>query len=282
MSAFTSISEADLTPAPDSSAKVVPGGSGWRGNPGVLLLLLLVAAFSVFYFALSLLRYTEFYATNWDLGIGMQSLWTLTQGYPANAAGNYEFVGAGSFFFIHTTYILIPVAGLYGLVPSASTLFALQAVVVASSAIPLYLIGRAARVPVWLLLVALTVYLGSFPIVSAVLFDFHWEAFILAEFLWTYYLWDRGRYWAALIPVTAGLLTLEVFPVLMVGLVVYFAYPFLVSLRRTPRAALHDLIAHPRRAAPLLGLLVLVALAHFLLSYLTAEGLPLLTGESPT
>ncbi|MGA7923619.1 MAG: DUF2079 domain-containing protein, partial [Thermoplasmata archaeon] len=254
--------------------------SWWNTRP--LLLIVIMGAFSVLYFSLSYARLTEFYTNNWDLGINMQSAWTTTHGYLAYSAGNYEFVGAGTFFFIHPSYVLIPVSGLYALAPFATTLFALQAIIVASSAIPLYLVGRSARVPDWLLLAGLVVYLASFPILSALLFDFHWEALIPAEFVWTYYLWNRGRYWLALVPATLGLFTLEVFPVLLAGLVAYFGYPFFLSFVRSPGASLRWLWRQPRKVVPLVGLLAFAAVGYFALSLFASHVLPAITGTTPT
>lgn len=247
----------------------------------ILALAALVIGFATLYWYLCQLRFEEFYANNWDLGINMQMLWTNTHGYLLYEAGDYETVRANSFLYIHPAYVALPISWLYLAVPTTSTLFVLQGIAVASSAIPLYLIGRRARVPDSVLLTGVLVYLVSFPIISSVLFDYHWESFIPAEFLWTFFLWQTGRYRWALLPVVAGLLTLEVFPVLLIGLVVFFAYDGIVEFLHTPREKLRRLRADPRPAAPLLGLFLLGTVGYLVLHEATAGILPHVTGLTP-
>ncbi len=265
------------TRSPESGPKVTR--PNWRGAASLVGT---IVAFSVLYFAISALRYSEFYAENWDLGLNMQAAWTNTHGHLLYATGVSEFIGAGSFLFVHPTYVLIPLSWLYGILPYAATLFAVQAAGVALGAIPLYLIGRDARVPEGLLVAGIVVYLASFPVVSALLFDFHWEAFIPVEFLWTFYLWKRGRYAWALVPALLGTLTLEVFPALLAGMVLYFASPFLERLVRSPRATIASLARAPRRAGPLLGLLLFAAVGYVGLRLFATTALPIITGSTPT
>lgn len=254
--------------------------SRWRSL--IILTGLIVTATLAYSFA-SWLRYEGFFAGNWDLGINMQLLWTNTHGHLLYEAADYETSRANSFLYVHPTYIAFPISYLYEFVPSAGTLFVLQAATVASSIIPLYLIGRQARVPSWLLYAGLGVYLASLPVLAGILFDFHWEAFIPAEFLWTFYLWSRGRYWWAALSATLGLLTLDVFPVLLVGILVYFAYPLVRSYFASPRKDLRQVWrALKGPALPLVGLLGLAAAGYFLLGFVEHNLLPSVTGLSPS
>ncbi|MGA9838962.1 MAG: DUF2079 domain-containing protein [Thermoplasmata archaeon] len=231
------------------------------------------------YFFASLSRYESFYTSNWDLGINMQMLWTNTHGYLLFETGDAMSYGVGSFLAVHTTYVAIPVSYLYGAYPYASTLFALQAIAVAASAIPLYLVGRDAEVPQWLLLGGLVVYLLSLPILSSVLYDFHWEAFIPGELLWTYYLWNRRRYLLAVIPAILGVLTLEVFPFLLLGLALYFSYPYLHSVLYKPATIRRWKEAIPG-LLPILGLAILAAAAYGSLRLIEYNVIPMLTGSA--
>jgi len=248
----------------------------------LLLLLGVITAFSLFYFSLSSLRFTEFYDSNWDLGINMQAAWTSSHGYLAWNSGTYEFVGTGSFFFIHSTYVLLPASWLYSISPTANTLFALQAVVLASSAAPLYLIGRQSGADRRVVLVGVIVYLASIPILSGFLYDVHWEAFIPAEFLWTFYLWERSHYWWAIFPATLGFLTLEVFPALVIGIAAYFAAPYVRSFLTSPkksRAEVWRTIVGPAR--PIIGLVLLAAVGYLVPSLVAHYLLPGIVGGSP-
>ncbi len=292
------------TPVPPPEAAAPPSagpeqGAGGRADPPVAtgrarrwwdrshaaLLLLMVAA-AVGYFVVSWMRYQEFYDTNWDLGIGMQALWSTTHGSLLYEAGDRETYGLNSLLSVHSTYIAIPIAYLYALAPGAATLFALQSTVVASSAIPLYLIGRKAGLPDRWLVPGLAVYLLTFTVSSAVLYDFHWEAFLPAEFAWTYYLWAQRRYALAFVPAVVGVLTLEVFPFLLLGLVLCFAYPgfqrFVMEPTGSLRAVFGDLRRYLRRATPLLGLLAFSLVSYVVIRVVQHNVIPRIVGTAPS
>ena len=74
-----------------NNAKVPAKGSRLRNARGWIALFVLLGAFAGLYSALSQLRFEEFYAGNWDLGINMQLLWTNTHGYLLFETGDYEF-----------------------------------------------------------------------------------------------------------------------------------------------------------------------------------------------
>ena len=250
-----------------------------------LVLLALLAAASTVYFLASWVRFQQFFAETWDMGLNMQLLWTTTHGSLLWEAGDFESVHANSFLFVHSTYVAVPLSYLYSVAPTAPTLFAIQAVAVASAAIPLFLIGRRAGSPDWLLYGGVAVYLFSLPVLSGFLFDFHWEAFLPLEFLSVFYLWDRGRLWFAALATVIGCLTLEVFPFLVVGIVVYFAVPFvrqsfpIFPLRQGLRRV-GALLRGP--ALPLVGLLAVAALGYLVPRLLADYALPIWLGGAPT
>lgn len=246
-----------------------------------LALVCLVGAFAGVYALLSQVRFEEFYAGNWDLGLNMQLLWTNTHGHVLFETADYEFALANSFLYVHPTYVAIPLSYVYLGAPSPTTLFVIQGIAVAASAIPIFFAARVRHVPDWAILLGLCLYLLSFPLISALLFDFHWEALVPVELLSTYYLWDRGRYWWALLPATFGLLTLEVFPVLLVGLVFYFAYPRFFALARDTGTIFHRLRAEWSKSAQLVGLLLLAAVGYLAVHELLPLALPMVAGPAP-
>jgi uncharacterized membrane protein len=282
------MTDASGNPVPDREA-TLEGGTDprtglvrWKKNADILALLGIICAFSAFYFSLSFLRFTGFYGANWDLGVNMQAAWTNTHGYLVYASGVSESIRAGSFLFVHPTYVLFPVSWLYSLAPYFATLFAVQAVVIASSAVPLYLLGRRARVPQRILFAGIAVYLASLPILSGFLFDFHWEAFIPAEFLWTFYLWERGRFWWAVVPATLGFFTLEVFPPLVIGIAAYFAWPFIRAYFTAPKKSLHQVWTTLKGPAlPLVGLAALAGVGYIGPSLVAQYLLPSVAGGGP-
>ena len=183
-----------------------------------------VAAFVALLTYFGELRAENFFAYNWDLGINQQMLWTTAHGQILYEAGDFEFYGVHSFLQVHSTYLAFLIVPVYAVAPFPGTLFAVQSAAFASSVIPLYYIARSVLSRRALAYGAILVYLASFAVVSALLYDFHWEAFVPLEFLSLFWLVQRRRYAWSLAPLLAGVLTLEVFTFLVGGIVLFFLW----------------------------------------------------------
>lgn len=191
----------------------------------------LYAAFTAF---ISYLKYRNFYTFNWDLGIAMQALWSTAHGHLMFETGDYLTLGVGSYLSVNSAFIAIPLSWLYAVHPHPVTLFTLQSIAVALSALPLFLIAISwvgNRTHVYLLVL---MYLFSLGMLSGLLYDFHWEAFVPLEYLSFYYLLWRGRTALSLIPFAAGALTLQVFPPLAGAVVLFFLVQTLSAGRGSP------------------------------------------------
>jgi len=173
---------------------------------------------------LGILRFDDFFTTNWDLGINQQMLWTAGHGRLLYETGDAEFFNVRSFLEVHSTFIAFLVVPLYALAPVPSTLFVLQGSVFVGSAFPLYLIARRAVRSRLLAFVVIGLYLLNFGVLAGLLYDFHWEAFVPLEFLTFFYLILTRRFWWSLLPLVAGICTLEVFPFLAGGVAVFVLY----------------------------------------------------------
>ncbi len=173
---------------------------------------------------LGLLRFDDFFTTNWDLGINQQLLWTGAHGRLLYETGDAEFYGLASFLQVHSTYIAFLIAPAYAAAPFPVTLFALQSVIFVASAFPIYLIARDQLKSRTLVFLVIGLYIASFPVLSALLYDFHWEAFMPLEFLSFFYLFRTRRYAWSVVPSVIGILTLEVFPFLVGGVAVLVIY----------------------------------------------------------
>ena len=195
---------------------------------GGLLLLFVVAYVSVS-FVMASLRFTGFFAENWDFGIFQQALWTTTHGHVLFEAGDYELLGVASFFQVHPSFMMFPLAGVYALLPSPFTLLAIQSLVVGCAAIPLYWltasITGSRRKAIWVA----AAFLIWLPLLSSQLYDFHLESFLPLELFSMFLLWYRGRYWGAAAVATLSMLTLEVAPLFVFVTALYFALPPLRS-----------------------------------------------------
>ena len=189
-------------------------------------LISILVAIAVIYITIisyfSYLRFTDFFTSNWDLGIGMQSLWTNTHGYLLYESGDYEGYGVLSFLQVHSTYVAILFSYLYAIYSSPLTLFVLQAVFVTFSIIPLYYLAKKAGLSSSSIIFIVLLYILNFSIISGLLYDFHWESLIPAEFFSLFLLVLEKKYYLSLVIFAIGCMTLEIFPFILVGIVFYF------------------------------------------------------------
>ena len=229
---------AAVAPPPESSPpptpeKEGPPPSSPKGDEGAELsprfyataLLGLVIAYVTVSFVMASLRFTGFFDENWDFGIFQQALWSTTHGHVLFEAGDYELLGVSSFFQVHPSFLLIALAGIYWVAPSAFTLLAMQSLVVGLAALPLYLLTRditgSPRKALWVA----AAFLVWLPLLSSQLYDFHLEAFLPLELFGMFLLWYRGRYWGAAGVATLAMLTLEVAPLFVFATAAFFALP---------------------------------------------------------
>ena len=197
-----------------------------------------MAVYFLFAFGLSLLRSEELYTGNWDLGIFQQAFWSTSHGYPLYEAGDYEMSGLGSLFQVHPAPLLIPLQAIYSLFPQAATLFALQSAAVSLAAVPLFFLARDVTRSGRKALLVSGLYLLWPPLLAANLYDFHLESFLPLELFLLFLLWSRGRYAWGLLVAGLACITIEVGPVLVAFVALYFLLPPLRRLARRFAAAL--------------------------------------------
>lgn len=224
---------------------------------------------------LGILRFENFFTGNWDLGINQQLLWTTTHGRLLYETGDASFYNVQSFLQVHPTFVALLIAPIYGAAPSPTTLFVVQSLVFVASVIPIFLLVRqlvADRAMVWAVIV---LYLASFPVVSSLLYDYHWEAFIPLEYLSFFYLVRSRRYVWSLVPLAFGLLTLEVFPFLVVGVAFLILYEEYAKAR--PR--LHGFLRN-RQIQIAIALVIGMVVAYVALRLVQYVAVPVILGSS--
>ncbi|MCI4347545.1 MAG: DUF2079 domain-containing protein [Thermoplasmata archaeon] len=200
-------------------------------TPQAWVLLLVTAVFVEFTVALCYLRYLAHYTNAWDLGIFQQSLWTTAHDgrllyYTAELPWNHS----GSFLGVNFSPVLFLLVPLYAAWPDPLVLFIVQAVLVAASAYPLYrLLLR--RVSPWIATLLVSIYLFSPPILGALLYDFHAEAFVPLFALTLWWAWEDHRYALATIAGALLLSTLEYGPILLGAIAFRFALERIWSTR---------------------------------------------------
>lgn len=180
------------------------------------LVYVMAGAYTAMAFYLSVLRYMEFYARNWDMGIFQQALWSTTHGRILWESGDYETFGVSSFFQIHPSFLMFPLAGLYSMAPWPWTLLLLQAAFTGLAAVPLFYLARRITASERKGLFAAAIYLAWAPILSSNLYDFHLESFLPVELFTFFYLWVSRHYLAAWVVATTSFLTLELAPLLAI------------------------------------------------------------------
>lgn len=154
---------------------------------------LLTAVLAIGFFLLvsvwTVCRVYSFSAPTFDFGIFAQMFHSMrTTGLPVTTV---ERDGALSHFAVHVSpiyYLLLP---FYMIVPQPATLQVLQAAVLASAVIPLYLLGKRHGLPPFLrtALCALLLLYPSFA--GGASYDIHENAFLTPLILWLFYGIDR-------------------------------------------------------------------------------------------
>ncbi len=150
---------------------------------------LLAVGFVVFVSAWTVSRVMCFSSPTYDMGIFSQMFYSMrTTGQPITTV---ERDGPLSHFMVHVSPIYYLMLPFYCLYPKAETLQVLQAVVLASSVIPLWLLAGRMNLPSWqrILLCALLLF---YPALSGgTSYDLHENCFLTPLLLWLFYAMER-------------------------------------------------------------------------------------------
>jgi uncharacterized membrane protein len=270
-------SDVDHAESPTGEPPAWEGGARLVGripHGHLIALVSLVVAYTTAITYLSQLRIDNFYAGAWDLGINQQMLWTSAHGFLLYETPDRAFYGTQSFLGVHSTYLALAVVPLYSAAPYPATLFALQSAGVAIAIFPLYFLARRVISNPFLLFLVLALFLLNFGVISGLLYDFHWEAFVPLEFLWFFVLVRQRSYRLSLIPMIAGFLTLEVFPFLVGGIVLLVFYERVRALGLRMKELLRD-----RDVRIQIGFLSLAILAYLAIRLIQYWVIPPLVGS---
>ena len=187
------------------NGEVAAAPQGGKSAPAAALTTLLAIAFFLLVSVWTVARVYSFNTPTFDFGIFAQMFHSMrTSGLPITTV---ERDGALSHFAVHVSpvyYLLLP---FYMIVPQPATLQVMQAAVLASAVIPLYLLGKRhglpplARVAVCALLLLYPAYAGGAS------YDIHENAFLTPLILWLLYAVDQEN---ALLTVIFAALTMLV------------------------------------------------------------------------
>ena len=156
-----------------------------KSLPAAFLTALLAIGFFLLVSAWTVGRVNSFSAPTYDFGIFAQMFHSMrTTGLPITTV---ERDGALSHFAVHMSpiyYLLLPV---YMLFPKPATLQVLQAAVLASAAIPLYLLAKKHGLPPFLRTAICTLLLLYPSFSGGASYDIHENAFLTPLILWLFY-----------------------------------------------------------------------------------------------
>lgn len=174
--------------------------------------------------SISYIRYLDFYTSNWDLGLEMQMLADNFHGYILYEAADFETYEVVSHLEIHSSYIALLFSYAYQELSDALFLFTCQALFFSLSLIPLNAISRYYSLSDRQSLFVSILYVTNVGLIASQMYDFHWMSLIPAEFLTFFFFLIKRRFLLSFIILVIGSLTLEVFPPIALGPLLFLYY----------------------------------------------------------
>ncbi len=195
-------------------------------GPEILLGLGLLA-FIGYFGTYSFLRHYHFISSRFDLGIMDQTVWNTTHGRFFQLTQPDGTVTI-SRFAIHADIFLVLLAPFYWVIPSPYTLLAIQVIVVAFGALPLYWLGKEMLKSRWLALIIALSYLLFPPLQRAITFDFHAVMLVNALLIFAFYCLYKRRYGWFLVFALLTLMTKET----MAFIIILFGFYAIVAQKQ--------------------------------------------------
>lgn len=191
------------TPRPDATSGVQPALTGSASRPSrrlptwlkrhaaSLVMSALVLAFAALMAVDTIRQHYQFKTYSWDLGIFNNLMYNLIRGHWFKAS---PVLGPeGSHIQFHATFGAYLLAPFYALWQKPETLLAMQAILVAAGAIPLYLLAKLRLRSGWLGLVFVYSYLVYAPLHGPLFYDFHFLTISPVFVLITVYCFEAGH-----------------------------------------------------------------------------------------
>lgn len=219
----------------------------------LVLILMLVAAFALFFSYVAIMRHERLQSTGYDLGIYDQSIWNTAQGrlfeYSVWKGKDNWFAEPGSTLGTHVEPILFFIVPLYWLGADVRVLLILQSVIVALGAIGIWLLARwkyadvgggVSRLAAWTALTLAAAFLLNPAIQSLTVSDFHGVALVGGFLPFAIYFMLRRRYgWFALFALLIAM-TKEDMPIFvaLMGVYIFIMQGLRESEKKARRTAL--------------------------------------------
>ncbi|MGB6441708.1 MAG: DUF2079 domain-containing protein, partial [Thermoplasmata archaeon] len=245
--------------------------TGWlsrRESAPILILLILTAAYSIFFSWVTTQRYAAF-DSSLDLGSNLVIIEGVIRGWlPAWILITHE----GALF----SYVFVPILWVS---PSADTILIVQTVIIASATIPLYFFARLKLRNEYVALTVALTYLIVPSMQALNWFDIHPEILGMAFIFAFFYYYEIRSYKVATV---LCVLALSVSTLVAMGVVAWLFANCLLSLREwranRPRSS-RDQLRHHVDLGLFAGAAIFLAVVEFLMIRLTA-GIGVVTGQA--
>jgi uncharacterized membrane protein len=191
------------------------------------LLFFLAVTYTIVFSYFTLLKYYAFQTYAWDLGLFNQSFWTtLNAGRFLFYTLDLYFNLTGSFFSVHFSPMLLSLLPFYSVFQHPETLLVLQSLILASAAIPLYLLVKEYFHNRTVALVFALAYL-AYPALQGVnWFDFHVQAFFCPFLFSAFYFFEKKRWKTYLLFILLTLMVEEQVAIILIlyGLHIFWSF----------------------------------------------------------
>lgn len=201
----------------------------WLSHPLFWLAVMVSAFFAVSCYAGFAAYYGNFSGGGpYDAGVVTQAVASTALGHHAPFYESADCLAKArcSFLLVHPGFILYLAVPFYELFPSMLTLFTLRSLVVAAAAIPLYWLTRQATNSPVKALLASGLYLLWAPTLAADVYSLHLESLLPLELFSLAALWQAGRYRWGFLAALAAFLTIEIAPIFVLLIGVFFLLPY--------------------------------------------------------
>jgi uncharacterized membrane protein len=170
------------------AGRIPPRLRAWAPAAAVALAAVAYAAYVIFF---TIRNHRHFNTWDYDLGQLDNQFWNALHGHPFRCT---PLIRGGNWSELrnHAEFAVFALLPFYALAPRAETLLVLQALIVASAAIPIYRFAARRLARGWAVALAFA-YLLYPPLQAAVFFDFHFQPIAAAFILWMIDAFDEQR-----------------------------------------------------------------------------------------
>ncbi|MBR5272538.1 MAG: DUF2079 domain-containing protein [Clostridia bacterium] len=158
----------------------------------ITVVIIVAVAFTFFVGIVTVCRYLSYTAPNFDFGIFCQMFHNMKETGLPNTTCERDFLL--SHFGVHVSPIYYLILPFYAIFPSPVTLQVVQAVILGSSVIPLYLLCRKYNLSHKIIALISIMYMAYPALSGGAMYDIHENCFLPALLLWMFYFFEKEKW----------------------------------------------------------------------------------------